>query len=106
MRLEATGNTFIYRWPGGAVRLEPGKPIDLPDDRAKRLLDKAPARVRVIAPTIQPGDRITWVRAGSVQTGRVEFLQDYGAGVVWAFVTIGECWAAVNMKFVTRSGDA
>lgn len=34
------------------MRLEQGKPIDLPDERAKRLLDKAAGKVRVIAPTI------------------------------------------------------
>jgi hypothetical protein len=51
MKLEATGHSFLYRWPGGEVRLEPGRPIDLPDERAKRLLDKAPGRVRVVEST-------------------------------------------------------
>lgn len=48
MKLEATGKPFIYRWPGGEVRLELGKPVDLPQDRAERLLSKAGDRVRVV----------------------------------------------------------
>ena len=47
MRLEAI-TPFTYRWPGGEVHLEPGRPIDLPDERAQRLLNKAPGKVRVV----------------------------------------------------------
>src|SRR5262245_14233184 len=100
MRLEATGSPFVYRWPGGEIRLEPGKPIELPDERAKRLLDKAPGRVRVIDPDIKPGACITWTRAdGSIQTGFVDFLHTDPDDIVWAFVTMpnGE-WAAVNLR--------
>jgi len=48
MKLEAIGKGFTYRWPGGEVRLEPGKPVDLPTDRAARLLKKAEGRVRQV----------------------------------------------------------
>jgi hypothetical protein len=51
-------------------------------------------------PTIQPGDRITWDRAGSVQTGLVDFVHVDVDGTAWAFVTLRETWAAVNCKFV------
>jgi hypothetical protein len=47
MLLEAVEKPIIYRWPGGEVRLEPGKPVPLPEDRARRLLAKAPGKVRV-----------------------------------------------------------
>ncbi|NGZ11162.1 MAG: hypothetical protein CV088_17580 [Nitrospira sp. LK70] len=50
MKLEATGKPFIYRWPGGEVRLESGKPIDLPPDRAAKLLARASGRVRQVEP--------------------------------------------------------
>ena len=98
--IECVGPAFTYRWPGGEVRLEPGKPIDLPDERAKRLLIKAAGKVRVIAPTISPGDQITWDRAGMAQAGVVDFIHVDDTGTRWAFVTIGETWAAVNLKFV------
>lgn len=99
MKLETTGKAFTYRWPGGEVHLEPGKPIDLPDERAKRLLDKAAGKVRMIPPTIQPGDRIAWDRAGMTQTGTIDFIHVDDTGQLWAFTT-GKDWAAINMKIV------
>lgn len=61
----------------------------------------------VTDPTIQPGDRVTWVRAdGITHTGLIDVVHVGEDGQHWAFVTLGESWAAVNMKFVTRSGDA
>lgn len=52
------------------------------------------------SPTIQAGDQIAWDRAGTMQTGVVDYLYTDSAGVTWAFVTIGESWAAVNLKYV------
>jgi len=105
MKLETTGKAFTYRWPGGEVHLEPGKPIDLPDERAKRLLDKAAGKVRMIPPTIQPGDRIAWDRAGMTQTGTVDFLHTDSDGGRWVFTT-GKDWAAINTKFVQLVTEA
>lgn len=54
--------------------------------------------------TVHPGDRITWTRAdGTTQTGLVDFVHVELDGIAWAFVAIGESWAAVNMKFVKGS---
>ena len=100
MTIECVGAGFTYRWPGGEVHLVPGKPIDLPDERARRLLSKAAGKVRVIVPTIQPGDLIEWDRAGTMQTGVADWLYTDDTGTRWVFVTIGETWAAVNLKFV------
>ena len=50
MQIEAVGKTLTYRWPHGEVRLEPGKPVELPDDRARKILQKAPGKVRRCAP--------------------------------------------------------
>ena len=49
MLIEATGKPFTYRWPDGEVRLEFGRPVELPEDRARKLLAKAPSKVRVVA---------------------------------------------------------
>ena len=102
MRLEAL-TPFTYRWPGGEVHLEPGTPIDLPDERAQRLLNKAPEKVRVCPPTIQPGDRIEWERADlTVQHGVIDFFQTY-PGEVWAFCTLPDGkWTAVNTKYILK----
>jgi hypothetical protein len=48
MTIECVGSPFTYRWPTGEVRLVPGQPVELPDDRAARLLEKVPGRVRVV----------------------------------------------------------
>jgi hypothetical protein len=48
MTIECIGSAFTYRWPTGEVRLVPGHPVELPDSRAARLLEKAPGRVRVV----------------------------------------------------------
>ena len=99
--VEAVGEGFLYRWPGGEVHLEPGKPVSLPDERAQRLLLKAPGKVRVIHRTIRPGDHIAWTRGdGSPASGLVDFLHVDESGVHWAFVTLGTTWAAVNLKVV------
>jgi hypothetical protein len=103
MLVEAVKDGFVYRWPGGEVRLEPGKPIELPDDRAKRLLAKAAGRVRVVPKPIQPGESIRWTRGdGTEHHARVDFLHSDPDGTVWAFVTVGEGWAAVNLKFAAK----
>lgn len=57
--------------------------------------------------TIQAGAHITWTRGdGSVQTGLIDVVHVDVNGQHWAFVTLGERWTVVNMKFVTPSGDA
>jgi len=50
MTVECVGAPFTYRWPDGEVHLSRGRPVDLPDDRAARLLAKAPGWVRVVEP--------------------------------------------------------
>ncbi len=45
----------IYRWPGGEVRLQPGERVNLPEDRARRLMQKAGSRVREV---IKPGTSV------------------------------------------------
>jgi hypothetical protein len=65
MTLECIGSPFTYRWPEGEVRLVPGRPVDLPDHRAARLLEKAPGRVRLVRATKKSagtltGQIVTW----------------------------------------------
>ena len=102
MIIECIGGPFTYRWPTGEVRLEPGKPVDLPEARAKRLLDKAPGKVRMITPTIAAGSLVTWTRGdGSKQEGFVDFIYTDTDGKQWAFVSYGQTWAAVDRKLLT-----
>ena len=48
MWLESKKESFTYRWRGGQVYLEPGKPVQLPDYRAMRLVSRHPGKVRQI----------------------------------------------------------
>lgn len=101
MIIECIGAPFTYRWPGGEAHFEPGKPVDLPEARAKRLLDKAPGKVRVVTPSIAAGSLVTWHRGdGSKQEGFVDFHYTDEAGKQWAFVSYGQTWAAVDRKLL------
>ena len=72
---------LTYRWPDGEVRLEPGKPVSLPDERARRLLAKAQGKVRAIE-----------LAAQAVQG---QFLPD--AWIAWHSPLFGECRGQLAM---------
>lgn len=59
MTIECIGSPFTYRWPEGEVRLVPGHPVELSDDRAARLLEKAPGRVRLVKADKKNGSHLT-----------------------------------------------
>ena len=70
MKLETIGKGFTYRWPGGEARFEPGRPVDLPPERAAKLLARAAERVRpvptdsiVIEPAAQDARPVFWETA-------------------------------------------
>jgi hypothetical protein len=52
-------------------------------------------------PTLRPGDWIEWHREGTVQYAVVDFIHVAGDGIAWAFVSMGENWSSVNLKFAT-----
>jgi hypothetical protein len=94
--IECIGSPFTYRWPTGEVRLVPGHPVELPEDRAARLLEKAPGRVRVV----ESADRIDAALIGCVVTWdsplfgllRATVLEDLPHGVrVFHPLTEMEC---------------
>jgi hypothetical protein len=113
--IEASTPLTIRR-RSGDVRLLPGRPVDLPEAEALKLLAKAPGKVREATGSVDieemkltwalaPGDRIEWQRAGTAQQGLVDFLHCDADGTMWAFCTVpGGSWTAVNMKFAKGSG--
>ena len=50
MLLEAVDRPIRYTWPQGELRLEPGKPIEVPDDRGQKVLAKCGNKVRKVSP--------------------------------------------------------
>jgi hypothetical protein len=101
MLIEATQQPIRYRLQSGVeVLLRPGVPTELTDEAGRQLVKKAGSKVRVVTPAIHPGDEIIWRRAdGTTQIGLVDFIHVDAEGHTWAFVTIGETWAIVNLKF-------
>jgi hypothetical protein len=85
MRIEATVRVR-YRWPEGEVVLEPGIPVNLPDDRARRLLAKAPKQVcvvRAVDEPLQAGDLISWRSpVVGIRTGELAMQPEQGWIVV------------------------
>ncbi|HEV8328446.1 MAG TPA: hypothetical protein VGQ08_13275 [Nitrospiraceae bacterium] len=104
MLIEAVDHPIRYRFPGGEIRLEPGRPVEVEPKRAAKLLARAGAKVRAITPVMHPGDRISWTRGDlTVQHGVVDFLHTDPDGTSWAFVTYEGTWCAVNTRFVTEA---
>jgi hypothetical protein len=57
--------------------------------------------------TFAHGSKITWEGPDGQQRGPaiVDFLHTDPDGSVWAFVTLGEGWAAVNLIYVRVEGS-
>ena len=102
MKLEAVGKAFVYQWPGGEIRLEPGKPVDLPPDRAAKLLARAGGRVRlldspepiVIESASCTAKPVFWETATGHILGpaKPEFLAMVGSGTTACF------WVVITMN--------
>jgi hypothetical protein len=83
-----------YRWPGGEVGLVPGQPVDLPDDRARKLLEKAPGKVRLV-----PQPPLT------IQETAVDAHESIFAVRIESPV-IGEFWLCLSESESFEPGDA
>jgi hypothetical protein len=54
MELEALSKPIRFHFADGeTVRLEPGRPVNLPTEKAEKVLEKAKGKVRVISPTAE-----------------------------------------------------
>ena len=55
MLIEAVDHPILYKWPQGEIRLKPGKPVEVPEDRGQKVLAKCGGKVRKVSPD--------WLRA-------------------------------------------
>ena len=74
MQIEATGKPLRYKLRSGEeVLLEPGCPVELPDESARSLLKQAGERVRIVPsdaePVIHPGAWVSWQRGDGTPFG-------------------------------------
>lgn len=65
MLIEATEKPVTYRWPGGEVTITPGQPVDVPDERAEKILAKAGAKVQ----EFKPDWRAAWRELADISDG-------------------------------------
>lgn len=90
--------------PGQApIHLKPGYPVNLPDDQARRLLEKAPGKVRLISEA-KPGDTVEWLSPlfGRL-TGELLAIQDNGDLAVFhpctdALAMIAPAWVCATSQ--------
>ena len=107
MIIECVGAPFTYRWPTGEVRLTPGRPVELPDGRVARLLEKAPGRVRVVELTNRTNGSLTghivaWDSPLFWGEMRATVLEDLGHGVR-AFHPMTEVECVIPRKWLKES---
>jgi hypothetical protein len=106
MKLELIGKPFVYRWPGGSVRLEPGKPIDLPPDRAAKLLARAQGRVRPVegapsSPVLKAGVWVEWL-SPALPAQRGEILAIHPDGTFDVHHPLTEILCHLPVTWITR----
>lgn len=99
MLIEAS-SPLTVRLPSGEIHLTPGQPVELPDEQAKRLLEKVPGKVRAVSSpepiTIEPASPnakpVYWERADGRIYGpaRVTDLAKVGTGATEQFWVIVE----------------
>ena len=55
---------LLVRWPRGVIALDPGRPVEVADEVAQKLRQRAPGRVRsfrLLRPQdLVPGTRVWW----------------------------------------------
>ena len=48
MLIEAVESPIRYQWPGGSIQLLPGKPVQVDEERGKKVLAKCGSKVRLV----------------------------------------------------------
>lgn len=107
MTLEAVDRPIRYCWPGGEVRLEPGLPVEVPDDRARRLLTKLGGRVRIVqqgGAALLPGQIVTW-QSPALGTLSGELLAIHGDGSMSVFHPLTEAVARIPLSWLRAKED-
>ena len=96
---------LLVRLPSGDLHLTPGKPVDLPDKQARKLLTKAQGKVKLVPtrpPRFQPG---TWIEWDSPLFGRLrgELLGVHGDGWLEVFHPLTDKLARIPEAWVRQA---
>lgn len=98
MLVEAVNKTLRVRWPDAVeIRLVPGRPVAVPEDRARKLLQMAGGRVRIVA--LAPG---LWVTYDSPLFGELtaEVVGVPGDGTVTIYQPLTGAVVAIPLAWV------
>jgi hypothetical protein len=94
---------LLVRLPGGDVHLQPGVPVEFPDEQGHRLLAKVPNKVRrVTIPSPPINQSVYWNSVdGKTRSGVLDFIHTESDTSTWAFVTTENGnWVAVNLRYL------
>ncbi len=102
---------LTVKLPAGDLQLKPGFPVNMAEDRALKLLAKAPGKVRMVQPhalTFQLGDLIHWQTWDGKTHGPalVEHVT-FSEGRTWAFVRYDgiDRWVSEVIITAVEPGD-
>ena len=104
MLIEAVDFPIRYQWPGGEIRLLPGKPVQVDEERGKKVLAKCGPKVRAVQP-FDVGDCLSYQVAQDPQQGpfRVaEVAPDLSHGQWWALVEKPGSLAWIHERIMTK----
>ncbi len=97
MLLEAVDCPIRYQWPKGVIRLKPGYPLEINEERGRKVLAKCGGKVRVV---YQLGQKVSYQTPvdDCIKKGTVELIDEH-----WGMVLVrGDEVAWVNQSFVTK----
>ncbi len=97
MLIEAVSYPIRYAWPKGEIRLIPGQPVDVPEERGTKILKKCGGKVRVVGPAtigtmIQFRSPLFGFCTGRVLSVEVETVRIGEHSVVKEIVKIPRLW--------------
>jgi len=103
MLIEAVSCPIRYAWPKGEIRLIPGQPVEVPEERGTKILKKCGGKVRIVEP-ITIGTMIEFrsplfgLCTGRVLSLEVESIRIGEHSVVKEIVSIPQVWITRMME--------
>ena len=97
MLIEATGESVLYEWPHGEFRFLPGKPLEVEEYRALKILKRCGSRVRQVLPAregswIEFNSPLFGLCLGRILKLDIEFIRLGDHSVTSGTVTIPSSW--------------
>ena len=104
MLIEAVEAPIRYKWPEGEILLVPGQPVNLPEERARKLLAKAGNKVRLVGDHLLQIQVGQWVEFASPLFGLCTGLatQEDGLTLRVDHHSVLHDWADIHRDWIVR----